>query len=44
VAAPAAKKEQPRITLLWVKLGNLVVLLWLRAVVMRRLYPQSKLY
>jgi len=30
--------------LLWIKLANLVALLWLRALVMRRFYPHSKLY
>lgn len=30
--------------LLWLKLVNLVVLLWLRGIVMRRFYPESKLY
>jgi hypothetical protein len=30
--------------LLWIKGINLVALLWLRAVVIRRYYPQSKLY
>ena len=30
--------------LIWIKLANLIALIWLRAVVMRRYYPQSKLY
>lgn len=30
--------------LLWVKLANLVALFWLRRVVMRQHYPESKLY
>jgi len=30
--------------LIWVKLVNLILLLWLRAVVIRRFYPASKLY
>lgn len=30
--------------LLWAKLGNLILLLWLRASIMKRYYPQSKVY
>jgi hypothetical protein len=30
--------------LLWVKLAVLIALLWLRKVVMRRYYPESKVY
>jgi hypothetical protein len=30
--------------LIWAKIINLVALVWLRATVMRRYYPQSKLY
>jgi hypothetical protein len=30
--------------LIWVKLANLIVLAWLRAIVIRRYYPTSRLY
>jgi hypothetical protein len=30
--------------LIWLKLGNLLALLWLRATVIRRFYPASKLF
>jgi hypothetical protein len=30
--------------LIWVKAVNLLVLLWLRALVLKRYYPESKLY
>ena len=30
--------------LIWLKLVNLIALVWLRAIVIRRFYPQSKLY
>lgn len=30
--------------LIWLKLVNLIALIWIRAIVIRRFYPQSKLY
>jgi hypothetical protein len=30
--------------LVWVKLGNLVALIWLRAIVIKRWYPESRLF
>jgi len=30
--------------LIWAKLANLILLLWLRATVIRRFYPTSKLF
>jgi hypothetical protein len=30
--------------LIWLKLANLILLLWLRAMVIRRFYPESKLF
>ena len=30
--------------LIWLKLANLIALIWLRAIVIRRFYPGSKLY
>ena len=30
--------------LIWLKAGNLLILLWLRSLVIKRFYPESKLY